>query len=109
MPTPQPTSSLTISLTPEHLGFLAHLYPNTEPEDALIKLLDRARSRAIRRAEQVRVLQPDQGESEGLEEKQETIVSQVCFGRESDWRDCRLQVYDERSRKRGGSRRNAWL
>ena len=61
MPTPQPISSLTIHLTPEHLGFLAHLYPNDDPEDALIKLLDSARHRAIRRAEQqVRVLNLDQ-------------------------------------------------
>lgn len=52
MPPPQPISSLTIHLTPEQLGFLAYRYPNEDPEDALIKLLDRARSRAIRRAEQ---------------------------------------------------------
>lgn len=76
MPTPQPTSSLTIHLTPEHLGYLAHAFPNTDPEDALIQLLDRAKSRAIRRAEQqVRVLRPDQGESEELEKDLEESVS----------------------------------
>ncbi len=59
MPTPQPIPSLTIHLTPEHLGFLAHLYPNIDPEDALIKLLDSARNRAIRKAkQQVKVLHP---------------------------------------------------
>ena len=64
MPTPQSTSSLTIHLTPEHLGFLAHLYPNTDPEDALIKLLERARRQASRRAgQQMRGLHPGQGRS----------------------------------------------
>lgn len=73
MPSPQPTSSLTIHLTPEHLGFLAYLYPNDDPEDALIKFLDRARDRAIRRAEQqVRVLHPGKGD---VEEDQEEPVS----------------------------------
>ena len=50
--------NLNLHLTQEQLGFLAYLYLNPDPEDALIKLLDRARSRAIRRAEQqVHVLQ----------------------------------------------------
>lgn len=58
------------------LGFLAYLYPNTDPEDALIKLLDLARNRAIRRAEQqVRVLHPGQEEAEGQEESPEEPVS----------------------------------
>lgn len=59
MTTPQPTLNLTIRLTPEQLGFFAYLYPNDDFEDALIKLLERARNQAIRRAEQqVRVLHP---------------------------------------------------
>lgn len=70
MPIPQPISSLTIHLTPEHLGFLAYLYPNEDPEDALIDLLDSARSRAIHRAEQqVRVLYPGQEKAEGRQLK----------------------------------------
>ncbi|ABW32372.1 double-stranded RNA binding motif domain-containing protein [Acaryochloris marina] len=76
MPTPQPISSLTIHLTPEHLGFLAYLYPKEDPEDALIKLLDSARTRAIRRAEQqVRVLHLDQEQAEDQEEDPEESVS----------------------------------
>ncbi|MGR3277602.1 double-stranded RNA binding motif domain-containing protein [Acaryochloris marina NIES-2412] len=76
MPTPQPTSNLTISLSKEQLGFLAYLYPNEDPEDALIKLLDRARSRAIRRAEQqVRVLNLDQEKAEDQEENPEEPVN----------------------------------
>ncbi|ABW31569.1 double-stranded RNA binding motif domain-containing protein [Acaryochloris marina] len=76
MPTPQPISSLTIHLTSEHLGFLAYLYPKEDPEDALIKLLDSARTRAIRRAEQqVRVLHLDQEEPEAPEEDPEEPVN----------------------------------
>lgn len=73
---PQRTSSLTIDLTPEQLGFLAYRYPNEDPEDALIKLLDSARNRAIRRAEhQARVLHLDQEQAEDQEEDQEESVS----------------------------------
>ncbi|QUY45715.1 double-stranded RNA binding motif domain-containing protein [Acaryochloris marina] len=76
MPFHQPISSLTIHLTPEHLGFLAYLYPNDDPEDALIKFLDCARNRAILRAEQqVRVLHPGQEEAEDLEEDPEEPMS----------------------------------
>lgn len=35
MTTPKPSLSLTIRLTPEQIGFLAYLYPNEDPEDAL--------------------------------------------------------------------------
>lgn len=64
MSTPQPNLSLSIRITEEQLGFLAYAFPNEDPEDALIKLLDRARSRAIRRAvQQVRVLHSGQEEA----------------------------------------------
>lgn len=66
MPITQPTSCLSIRLTPEQLGYIAYAFPNEDPEDALIKLLERARNRAIRRAEQqVRVLHPGQEEAKG--------------------------------------------
>ncbi|MGR3280466.1 double-stranded RNA binding motif domain-containing protein, partial [Acaryochloris marina NIES-2412] len=56
--------------------FLAHLYPNIDPEDALIKLLDSARNRAIHRAEQqVRVLHLDQEKAEDQEEDLEEPVN----------------------------------
>ena len=74
----QHSLSLTLHLTQDQLGFLAYLYPNDDPEDALIKLLDRARSRAIRRAEQqVHVLHPGQEEEEYQEEKPEIPGGQV--------------------------------
>lgn len=79
MPTTQPASSLTIRLTPEQLGFLAYAFPNEDPEEALLKLLERARNRAISRAEQqVRVLYTGQEEAEGEQEiSPEQPVSQV--------------------------------
>ena len=78
MTAPQPSISLTIHLTQEQLGFLAYEFPNKDPEDALIKLLDRVRSRAIRRAEQqVHVLHPGQEEEEYQEEKPEIPGRQV--------------------------------
>lgn len=78
MPTPQSTSDLTISLSQEQLGFLAYLYPNVDPEDALLKLLDRARNQAIHRAEQqVRVLHPGQDEAEDQEKNPEAPISSV--------------------------------
>ncbi|QUY46169.1 putative dsRNA-binding protein [Acaryochloris marina] len=71
----QHSLKLTISLTPEHLGFLAYTFPNEDPEDALIKLLDSARNRAIRRAEQqVRVLHPGQ---EGSKDQSVSLVDDV--------------------------------
>ncbi|WP_366524940.1 hypothetical protein [Acaryochloris sp. IP29b_bin.137] len=48
---PQTTSRLIIHITEEQLGFLAHLFPNEDLEDALINLLERARRQAIRQAE----------------------------------------------------------
>ncbi|MGR3279712.1 hypothetical protein ACSYAD_32155 [Acaryochloris marina NIES-2412] len=71
-----PLPKSTSSLTPEQLGFLTYAFPNEDPEDALIKLLDSARNRAIRRAEQqVRVLYPGQGNAEDQEEDLEESVS----------------------------------
>ncbi len=76
MPFPKQTANLTIHLTPEQLGFLAYRYPNEDPEDALIKLLDSARSRAIRRAEQqVRVLYLDQEITEDQKEDPEESIN----------------------------------
>ena len=78
MTIPQTSHSLTIRLSPEQLGFLAYLYPNEDPEDALIKLLDRVREQAIRRAEQqVRVLHPGQDSEVKHEETSEKPASQV--------------------------------
>ena len=77
MTAPQPSLNLTILLTSEQLGFLAYLYPNDDLEEALIKLLDRARNRAIRKADQqVRVLHPDQELEDGQETSPEEPVSQ---------------------------------
>lgn len=76
MTAPQSFLSLTIRLSEEQLGFLAYLYPNDDPEDALIKLLEQARNRAIRRAgQQVRVLHHGQEEAKGEQEvsPEETI------------------------------------
>lgn len=72
--------SLTIRLTEEQLGFLACAFPNDDPEEALIKLLERARSRAIHRAEQqVRVLRLGQEEAKGEQAiTPEQPVSQVA-------------------------------
>ncbi|KAI9129050.1 double-stranded RNA binding motif domain-containing protein [Acaryochloris sp. CCMEE 5410] len=78
MTTPHLSFSLTIRLTSEQLGFLAYLYPNDDPEDALIKLLERARNRAIRKAEQqVHVLYPGQEAEEGQDISPEQPISQV--------------------------------
>ncbi|MGR3280435.1 double-stranded RNA binding motif domain-containing protein, partial [Acaryochloris marina NIES-2412] len=58
------------------LGFLAYLYPNEDPEIAIIKLLDRTRNRAIRQAEQqVHVLHPGQEKTEDQEADPEELVS----------------------------------
>lgn len=75
MTTPHPSLSLTIRLSEEQLGFLAYAFPNKDPEEALIKLLERARNQAIRRAEQqVRVLHP--GQDQEAEEGQEVSPDQ---------------------------------
>lgn len=43
---------LTIRLTESQLGYLAYRYPETDPEDALVLLLERERVRSMRRAEE---------------------------------------------------------
>lgn len=79
MTTPHLSLNLTIRLTPEQLGYLAYAFPNDDPEEALIKLLDRARNRAISRAEQqVHVLYPGQEAEEGQEISPEQPISQVA-------------------------------
>ncbi len=79
MTAPRHAFNLSIHLTPEQLEFLAYAFPNDDPEEALIKLLERVRNRAIRRAEhRVRVLHPGQEEAEGEQEKSpEQPISQV--------------------------------
>jgi hypothetical protein len=42
---------LTIRITEAQLGYLSYLYPNEDPEEALVKLLERDHLRALRRAE----------------------------------------------------------
>lgn len=77
MTAPQTTSRLTLHITEDQIGFLAYLYPNEDPEVALIKLLDCARKQAIRRAEkQIRVLHQGQEFDDNQEETPEEPVSQ---------------------------------
>ncbi|BDM83621.1 double-stranded RNA binding motif domain-containing protein [Acaryochloris marina] len=74
----RPSLSLNVRLTEEQLGFLDYLYPNVDPEDALIRLLERARNRAIRKAEQqVHILHPRQEEAEQPETSPDQPISQV--------------------------------
>lgn len=42
---------LTIQITEAQLGYLSYLYPDQDPEEALVKLLEGDRLRALRRAE----------------------------------------------------------
>jgi hypothetical protein len=54
---PMPTTTtaklpLTIRLTESQLGYLAYRYPETDPEDALVLLLESERVRSLKRAEQ---------------------------------------------------------
>ena len=42
---------LTIRITEAQLGYLSYLYPDADPEEALVKLLEGDRQRALRRAE----------------------------------------------------------
>jgi hypothetical protein len=42
---------LTIRITQAQLGYLSYLYPDDDPEEALVKLLESDRLRALRRAE----------------------------------------------------------
>jgi hypothetical protein len=62
MPTTATTKlSLTIRLTESQLGYLAYLYPETDPEDALVLLLERERVRSLKRAnERVEVIRFDE-------------------------------------------------
>jgi hypothetical protein len=56
---------LTIRLTEAQLGYLSYLYPNDDPEEALVRLLECDRLRALRRAERdIKVLHLD-GEGKG--------------------------------------------
>jgi Double-stranded RNA binding motif len=51
MPTATTTTlPLTIRLTEAQLGYLAYRYPETDPEDALVLLLERERVRSLKRA-----------------------------------------------------------
>jgi hypothetical protein len=53
MPTTVTTKlSLTIRLTESQIGYLAYLYPETDPEDALVLLLESDQRRSLKRAEQ---------------------------------------------------------
>ncbi|QUY45973.1 double-stranded RNA binding motif domain-containing protein [Acaryochloris marina] len=80
----QHSHNLTIQLTEDQLGFLAYVYPNEDLEDALIKVLERARKQAIRQAEkQIRVLYPGQDNEKTKEETPEKPVSQGDDGVEN--------------------------
>jgi hypothetical protein len=51
---------LTVQITESQLGYLSYLYPDEEPEEALVQLLEGDRLRALRRAERkVEVLHLD--------------------------------------------------
>ncbi len=53
--------ALTIRLTEAQLGYLAYRYPETDPEDALVLLLESDQRRLLKRAEQrVEVIRFDQ-------------------------------------------------
>jgi Double-stranded RNA binding motif len=55
-----PNILLTIQITEAQLGYLLYLYPDEEPEEALVKLLECDRLHALRRAERkVEVLHLD--------------------------------------------------
>jgi hypothetical protein len=55
-----PNIRLTICLTEAQLGYLAYLYPEVDPEEALVKLLESDRLLSLRRAErQIKVLHLD--------------------------------------------------
>ncbi|MGB8702818.1 MAG: double-stranded RNA binding motif domain-containing protein, partial [Thermosynechococcaceae cyanobacterium] len=61
---PQP-QGIIVRLTEAQLGYLAYLYPDDDPEEALVKLLERDRLRALRKAEQhIKVLHLDNAEPE---------------------------------------------
>lgn len=74
----QHSLNLTIQLTEDQLGFLAYLFPNEDPEVALIKLVERARKQAIRQAEKkIRVLYPEHESEENQVETQVKSVGKV--------------------------------
>ena len=51
---------LCVQITEAQLGYLSYLYPDEDPEEALVKLLECDRQRALRRAERkVEVLHQD--------------------------------------------------
>jgi hypothetical protein len=53
--------SLTIRLTESQLGYLEYRYPELDPEDALVLLLERERVRSLKRAnERVEVIRFDE-------------------------------------------------
>jgi hypothetical protein len=61
MPTTTAKLPLTIRLTEAQLGYLAYRYPETDPEDAIVLLLESDRIRSLRRAdERVEVLRFDE-------------------------------------------------
>ncbi|MGB8702620.1 MAG: putative dsRNA-binding protein [Thermosynechococcaceae cyanobacterium] len=67
---PQP-QGIIVHLTEAQLGYLAYLYPDDDPEEALVKLLERGllvrsfRLRALRKAEpHIKVLHLDNAEPE---------------------------------------------
>jgi hypothetical protein len=63
---PMPTTTtakllLTIRLTESQIGYLTYLYPELDPEDALVLLLESDRTRSLRLAkERVEVLRFDE-------------------------------------------------
>jgi hypothetical protein len=52
MPTATAKLPLTIRLTESQIGYLAYRYPETDPENALVLLLERERVRSVKRAEE---------------------------------------------------------
>jgi dsRNA-specific ribonuclease len=56
---------LTIRITEAQLGYLSYLYQDDDPEEALVKLLESDRLRALRRAERdIKVLHLDDDQPE---------------------------------------------
>ena len=52
-----PNIRLNIRLSEAQLDYLSYFYPNDDPEEALVQLLERDRLRTLRRAErQIKVL-----------------------------------------------------
>ena len=56
-----PQMYLKIRLTESQIGYLAHRFPDADPEDAIIALIEQERIKSLRRAtRRVRVLHPSQ-------------------------------------------------